>query len=142
MPSPQPTHHGYAVNVKDHSYYPIAYVDGLSAPDVERLYNCHVEMFWQEAEALAQNHGFSGIYSEGRMGGWAAPHPQPANGDMWSDELAEWMAVRFRPLEADLLALLADAREQFLADLTNEVNRSKRDTAEAAYWAARDVVTD
>lgn len=138
-PSTQPTHHGYAVNVKDHAMYDHLDRD-LSDGEVEAIYNAHGEAFWEDAQDIAQRHGFNGVYSDGNMGGWAQPYPQPYDA-LDDDELAAWVKDKFRPFEADILACLDDRREAFIEDV-NEANvRAVAEPAEAAYWAARDVVT-
>ncbi len=105
MPSRQPTHHGYAVNVKDDELY--SDHEPLSDAEAQRIYDGVVETFWDQAELVAQDHGFQGVYSEGAGGGWAGPYPQPATDDMWEHELAAWVRDRFRPFELDILALMS-----------------------------------
>lgn len=123
--STQPTHHGYAVNVKDHEKYTIE--QGLMTDyEVERLYDAHVSAFWSEAEEIAHEHGFTHIYSEGRMGGYAKPFPQPQTGGMVSDEAAEWLYERFRPFERDILGLMEEARADFLSELQEARERADK----------------
>jgi hypothetical protein len=135
----QPTHHGYAVNVKDHGRYDIER-GPLSDEEVQAIYEVHQERFWDFAHDEALDLGFTQLFYEGREGGWAVPHPQPH--DEFSDEeLAQWMGDRFRPLEDALVALMEDLRDDFLADLADAVKRAQAEPNEAAYWAACDVVT-
>ena len=35
-----------------------------------------VREFWQSANRIAQNHGYSGVFSEGRSDGWLVPYTQ------------------------------------------------------------------
>lgn len=139
--SMQPTHHGYAVNVKDHERY--TYEQGSMTDDeVERLYDAHVSMFWNEAGEIAREHGFTDLYSEGRMGGYALPVPQPLYiANMWDHEVEAWMRDQFRPFERDILGLMTEARADFLSELEDARERADAEPAERAYWEACDVVT-
>ena len=42
----------------------------------ETAYNQTVEEFWESANLIAQNHGYSGVFSEGRSNGWLVPYTQ------------------------------------------------------------------
>ena len=42
----------------------------------ERAYDEVVRSFWLDAELIAQIHGYSGVFSEGRSGGWLVPFTQ------------------------------------------------------------------
>lgn len=137
----QPTHHGFAVNVKDYSTYFDVNRGALSEDDVEAIYNDVLEAFWDLAQDIAREHGFRGVYSEGRMGGWAQPYPQPCTDDMYESEIAAWVRNRFRPFERALLALVDDCRQAFLVRLAFEVDRADREPVERAHWEARDVQT-
>lgn len=138
--SRQPTHHGYAVNVKDHERY--TYEEGsITWNEFENLYDSHVSAFWNEAEEIAHDYGFTHLYSEGRMGGYATPYPQPATDDMWDSELEAWMLATFRPFERDILGLMEEARADFLSELQEAQERADREPAERAYWEACDVMT-
>jgi hypothetical protein len=75
------------------------------------------------------------------MGGWCVPDPQPHADDMWEHELAEWIAEKFRPFERDVLEAMDYWRDEFRAELAEAVRLAQAEPAEAAYWAARDVVT-
>jgi hypothetical protein len=135
MPSIQPTHHGYAVNVKDHGVYDRA--GDLPDHEAEAIYGMEQEDFWREAEALAHEHGFRTVYAEGHMGGWCVPQPQPSL--YLDDEL--WVEEHFRPFEEDVLALLEDVRDRVAEAFREAARIHAAEPAEAAYWAARDVVT-
>jgi hypothetical protein len=139
--SEQPTHHGYAVNVKDRTLYGDVDTGPLTDDQVQAIYDNHAEDFWHLAGEVAREYGFRDIYSEGRMGGWAVPVPQPATDDMWPAELEAWVRDRFRPLERDLLELVAGVRADFLSDLADAVARAKAEPAERAEWEARGVQT-
>jgi hypothetical protein len=140
MSTRQPTHHGYAVNVKDSQLYTGDHAP-LSDDEAQRIYDGVAEDFWTLADAVARDHGFRGVWSEGRLGGWAQPYPQPDDDYMDEAELAEWLEHTFRPFEAALLELMADCRATFEADLADAVAAAKREPAERAYWEARDVET-
>jgi hypothetical protein len=146
MPSSQPTHHGYAVNVKDHSQYdPRTSV--LEEDELQAIYSARQEDFWELAQFVAQAHGFKGVYSEGRMGGWAVPHPQPSEDSVGPGieyvgaNLAVWEHERFRPFEREILSLMSAIVEEFNDDVSEAIERAEREPAERAYWAARDVET-
>jgi hypothetical protein len=138
MPSEQPTHHGYAINVKDHSVYD-AERGPLTDDQVAELYDSIAEVFWYHAQGAARDHGFRNLYSVGRMGGWAQVDPQP-DPDWDTEEDADYM-THFRALETHLLALMADYRDEFLAELADAVERANAEPAERAYWEARDTIT-
>jgi hypothetical protein len=137
--SRQPTHHGYAVNVKSHGRYD--YSDALSDTEAQAVWDREAESFWHDAELVAQEHGFRDVYSEGRMGGWCVPQPQPPTEDMWPEDVEAWERDTFRPFERDILALLAEA-ESDAAEALREAGRlAEAEPAERAYWEARDVIT-
>jgi hypothetical protein len=138
--SSQPTHHGYAVNVKDDELYHDVDRGTLSESEVQAIYDARAEDFWQLVQDVAHDHGFKGAYSEGRMSGWCQPCPQPSIDSVGprieyvpESELSTWVESRFRPFERDCLALMAACREKFLSDLARAIER--------AYWEARGVVT-
>lgn len=139
--SHQPTHHGYAVNVKD---YGTLYADHETAPlteeEVQAVYDYRARDFWDLVQEVATDHGFAGAYSEGRSSGWCQPYPQPDR-ELSEEELAEWMAKTFRPFERDVLDLMSSCREEFVSDLTDAVETAKREPIERAYWESRDVRT-
>lgn len=136
--STQPTHHGYAVNVKDHTLY--GDHEPLTDREAQIIYDQVAQAFWDDAELIAHDNGFTDVYSEGRSGGWAVPQPQPAVDDIWPHELAAWVK-RFRKFEVDILALLEDTREDFTQDLAEAIDKAKREPAERAHWEARDTIT-
>ena len=61
-----------AVNVKVHS------VPNVNAPENarERAWDFAVTEFWANADLIAQDHGYSGVFSEGRSDGWLIPFTQ------------------------------------------------------------------
>lgn len=136
----QPTHHGFAVNVKDHSRYDLNR-GSLSDDDVQAIYDRAAEDFWLLVQDVGTEHGFTEVYSEGRMAGWAVPHPQPATDDMYEDEIAAWVEDRFRPFERDVLALMHGCIDEFTEDLADAVESAEREPGERAHWEARDVET-
>lgn len=137
--SRQPTHHGYAINVKDDERYD--YDDALSYEDAELVYGDIAYGFWQDAAEVARAHGFKDVYSEGRMGGWCVPQPQPHTDDMWEYEITAWERDKFRPFERDILALFDEYQAEAREALRDAGERAKREPAERAYWEARDVET-
>lgn len=140
MSSQQPTHHGYAVNVKDHTLY--GDHSPLSDTEAQQVYDAVAERFWHDADLIAHDHGFpNGVYAEGRMGGWCVPQPQPRTDDMWDHEVAAWVAKKFRPFEAAIRDLLSVYRDEARTELAAAIDKAKREPAEAAHWAARDTIT-
>lgn len=115
MPSQQPTHHGYAVNVKDHGRYDS--FDPLPEADVQELYDEFQQCFWDDAAFLAQEHGFKTVYSEGRMAGWCVPQPQPATDDMPESEVEAWEREKFAPFAEAITDLVAQYRADFAAEV-------------------------
>jgi hypothetical protein len=140
--SKQPTHHGYAVNVKDDSLYRDVDRGSLSESEVQAIYDDRAEDFWELIQDVARYHGFAGAYSAGRSSGWCQPHPQPSIDSVGPEsELSAWVESKFRPFERDCLALMAGCREEYLSDLARAVKSANREPIERAYWEARDVVT-
>jgi hypothetical protein len=138
--STQLTHHGYAVNVNDYGYPPND-PGPLTDDDVQVIWEAAAEGFWADAQGIARAYGFEGVYAEGRSAGWAKPHPQPATDDMWAHAVDEWVAETFRPFECAILECMDYWRDDFLSELAYAVECATREPSEAAYWAARDVVT-
>jgi len=52
-----------------------------SAPS-EYAWDATVEDFWFSAKMIAHEHGYSGVFSEGRSGGWLVPFSQYQNGKL------------------------------------------------------------
>lgn len=99
----QPTHHGYALNVKVH--------DAYCECDVEERYrgipcDCGYDealrAFWRDATEIAQSYGFKNAYSAGRQGGWLVPEPQPRTDDMWPEQVEEWERGTFAPFMQEI----------------------------------------
>jgi hypothetical protein len=144
MTSDQPTHHGYAVDVKDRKLYwpdPLSQYENVTQTEIDALYEQRQADFWEQAAEIAREHGFRDVYSEGRMGGYAVPQPQPATDDLYPYELDAWVSERFRPFERDILALLDACREEFEADVSERDSENAREAMEAAYWRDRGVMT-
>jgi hypothetical protein len=61
-----------AINVKVHN------VIDVDAPEEirQQAYDGTVAEFWDDAKLIAQNHGYSGVFSEGRSNGWLVPYTQ------------------------------------------------------------------
>jgi len=66
-------HEGHAsVNVKIHRRLDSA--DCYTDSDRERAWDMTVEQFWNDATRAAHKRGYSGVFAEGRSGGWCAPY--------------------------------------------------------------------
>ena len=61
-----------AINVKVHN---LPEVDA-HGDDSLSAYDQTVEEFWRTAAIIAQNHGYSGVFGEGRSNGWLVPFTQ------------------------------------------------------------------
>jgi hypothetical protein len=123
--SPQPTHHGYAVNVKDHVLYSEE-LQALPENECEALYQAHVEAFWLDAQSIGEQYGFAHVYSEGRMGGYAVPDPQPDTDNLWPEQVDAWVRDTFEPFARDIEALVVERREMFLADARETIADNAR----------------
>ena len=137
--SRQPTHHGWAVNVKDHgpAHGWLAEIDPgdlLSEQDVERVYEQARESFWRAVQEIGAEHGMGEIYSEGRMGGWATPKVQPHD-ELSDRELGEY-EIRFRAFERDVLALMESTRDYFAELLREQVAETRAERDEIRAWTA------
>lgn len=73
-----------AINVKVREW-PL--VEGLDESVAERAYDAPVETFWRDAQSIAHLHGYTGVFSEGRSGGWLVPYYRYINGKLqqWED---------------------------------------------------------
>src|ERR1051326_143313 len=63
-----------AINVKVYSRWPE--VAGATDAQREIAYDATVEQWWQRAQEIAHEHGYSGVFSEGRSSGWLLPFYQ------------------------------------------------------------------
>lgn len=139
------THHGWAINVKDHSTYDPSLNpdDILPTSTLDVIYSECQEGFWNDARHTADEHGFSRIWSEGRMGGWAVVDPQPDDDD-WERGDSDYAAfvARMESLEKDLQAIIEHWVDQYREDVRSLVTIEQREPAERAYWESRDVETD
>lgn len=63
-----------AINVK---VYRLNTPDGYTEQEAERAWNLTVEQFWSDATQLAHERGYSGVFAEGRSGGWLVPYLWP-----------------------------------------------------------------
>ena len=66
------------ISVHDRGPYPELdpYRGKVSEDEISAIYEQEQMAFWYTAQTLAQEHGFEGVYQEGRSGGWAEPYPQ------------------------------------------------------------------
>jgi hypothetical protein len=71
-----------AINVKYRGSYNPATYDNLTDGQREGVWNNCVESFWEQAGTIAHEHGYSGVFSEGRSGGWLVPYYQYADGKL------------------------------------------------------------
>lgn len=101
-----PGHHGYSVCVKEHTLGGDRVCVNDDGESVRR-YDHVRDQWWEDASELARQHGFEKLYSAGRSGGYAVPHPQPDT-DWYDHEEEAWLRETFAPLALDLLDLLAD----------------------------------
>lgn len=104
----QPTHHGYAIDVKYH---------GMNWCECYHPCVCGYEhirqSFWRDAEHLAGEHGFKDVWAEGRSGGWLVVDPQPDTDNMYEHELEEWLHERFGPFALEIGRLFAHVCERW-----------------------------
>ena len=126
------------------SYHPAINVKVRNVPEVnasdtarERAWDRTVSEFWNSAGIIAQNHGYSGVFQEGRSNGWAVPFTQHnAKGEL----ITEWTGQgpdkgypvypdvreakerrRFLEFRAAIEALLQDSLNRY-HDLALELN--------------------
>jgi len=67
-----------AINVKYHGAFP----DGGTDEQRTAVWESVVEDFWALATVLAHGRGYSGVFSEGRSGGWLVPFYQFKDGKL------------------------------------------------------------
>jgi hypothetical protein len=135
------THHGYAVNVKDHHAYAhepatADAIELLGEDETQAIYEQHQEVFWEDAAAIARDHGFDTVYSEGRSGGWLVPDPQPDDLDL--AEVWEWERETFLPFKRAIEALQEETTAGFqtaLNEAAEELRTARRNNElAAAVW--------
>ena len=65
----------------------------IDAPEniLQDAWDYTVHDFWRTAGMIAQNHGYSGIFSEGRSDGWLVPYTQH---DRTGKLVTEWTGHR------------------------------------------------
>ena len=111
----QPTHHGYGLNVKQRTGPWCECWDDDEVPYGACW--CGLEdareRFWRDADELAREHGFKGVHSAGRMGGWLVIDPQPRTDDMWPDDVEEWERETFGPFALAIRGLYEHACERW-----------------------------
>jgi hypothetical protein len=65
-------YHEIGINVKDRSAgIPTPYI---SEDRLEAIFHHYAEIFWESADCIAQQHGYDGVWTEGRSGGWLVAH--------------------------------------------------------------------
>lgn len=113
------THHGYALNVKnrrDSGKVRTAPWESED-PDEVAAYECEYgeasRDWWNDANDIAQEHGFEGVHAAGRSGGWCVPYPQPDVENMWPHAIEEWVRDIFAPFGLEIEDLLARAQAEF-----------------------------
>ena len=104
----------------------------------EYAWDATVEQFWFHATTIAHEHGYSGVFSEGRSSGWLVPFYQYAGNKL--QKFSQWPGQgpdygyptypdvndskerkRFIRFQKDILELL-DSVPQMLADNAKEEN--------------------
>jgi hypothetical protein len=133
------THHGWAVDVKDRSlYHDVDPDEVLGADRVQALYDMEAQAFWQDAELLAKERGFEGVWQEGRSGGYAVPHPQPDPADGLERVNVERKMLAFA---RELGEAMEYHRQAFREAVAVAIAVEMAEPAERAYNEARDIET-
>lgn len=134
------THHGWGFSVKDQTLYRVDPDDVLPRERVDALYEqVAQEGFWRDAELLAQERGFKGVFSEGRMGGWLVVDPQPLD---YIDGLELHNFKRkMAALQRECMEAMAYWRAEFLSEVAEAIRLELAEPAERAEWESRDVET-
>lgn len=66
-----------AVNVKYQSYLNAGEFEETATPKQrEQAWESVVTTFWNDAALIAEEYGYSGVFSEGRSSGWLVPYTQ------------------------------------------------------------------
>lgn len=116
-----------AVNVKVYNLPEV----NASDEDRERAYESVVYDFWQQATLIAQNHGYTDVFGEGRSDGWLVPFYQFKDGKL--QQFAQWPGQgpqhgyptypdmnerkereRFVRFRADIIELLEDSKKEYV----------------------------
>ena len=103
---------GLAFNVKRYGMADLRGTDDQR----ELAYTRAQEIWWNTADELAKAHGFDGIITVGRSGGWAAPFPGVSSDDTEPETMA-----RFSALEDAIEAHLRDADSLFSSELDSVI---------------------
>jgi len=106
-----------AINVKWYGRWPES---DLDPETLQGIWQTVVEVFWEQATETAHLHGYSGVFSEGRSGGWLVPYFQggkkffhwPGQGGnlgypSYPDVEDKTESKRFREFRFDIEQLLA-----------------------------------
>lgn len=134
-----------AINVK--VYRRLDSADCYTDSDRERAWDMTVEQFWNDATRAAHKRGYSGVFAEGRSGGWCVPYlwskgsPKhfyngaysqgPTVGYPVFPDVAHDSAARekFRAFEREIRRYLAEVQAEFTANL--EQAKETRDSGES-----------
>jgi hypothetical protein len=124
-----------AVNVK------VYHLDSGDAPDSvrERVWDATVQTFWERASEIAHGRGYTGVFSEGRSGGWCVPYSwskgKPKhypNGPYSQGPFDEGYPVypdvahnsaereRFRAFQRRIRKLLSECKAEYTANVKEE----------------------
>lgn len=110
------SHHGPAINVKDHSLYDF----DLPEDEAQSIYDGVAARFWEDAGELARDHGYGGVYGEGRMGGWLVPH-YPSGRRVDSVEALPGERLTFQTFGAAVVELLDGCRDELRDEMADAV---------------------
>lgn len=78
-----------AINVKWYGPWPDG-ADSLAESVKEIAYERAQEYWWARATSIAHEKGYSGVFSEGRSGGWLIPYRQLRPTDLELQRFTDW----------------------------------------------------
>lgn len=92
------------ISVHDRGPYPELdpYRGKVSEDEISAIYEQEQMGFWDTAQELAKEHGFDGVYQEGRSGGWAEPFPQVPDDHSGYEQQQSEMEELAKELHADM----------------------------------------
>lgn len=131
------------INVKCPTAY--RWADNIEATDSqrERAWNFTQRAFWDDAERLAQEHGYAGVYSAGRSDGWLIPYRNATFAEYrYPDPNDAEDCERFERFAESVEALLNDAPTFYADTLAEIVREDDREDDEAARQRAAGPCTD
>lgn len=125
-----------------------AALGGFADDDASMAWDNVVESFWDGADLIAVNHGYTGVESEGRSGGWLVPLYDLSDPHeiRYPDMADPSERARFAAFRADILDMLADVPAMLHAEAAALAAMGEEDDSADTYgrseWAQARLAAD